>query len=379
MTPHELRPPRVRLAVFVAAATLFCGCDAVPPRHEATPSATAKTAATNATATTAATNATATTATATNATATTATATNATATTATATNATATTAAKVTTRYPAPQRLVAIGDLHGDIGAARAALRLAGVLDDADAWSGGKTFVVQTGDVLDRGDDEQAILDLLDRLVGEAERAGGKLLLLNGNHELMNAAGDFRYVTPLGFRDFEDVADDGATSSTALKRLAPEARARARAFFPGGKYALQLAKNPVVAVVGETVFAHGGVAPKFARAIEAMNEEVAAWLAGGSPRGARVLGLDDGPVWSRTFAEDPGAGDPNGDMCARLDESLALVGAKRMVVGHTVQKTINSACDGKVWRIDVGMAKAYGGRPEVLAIEGASVRVLRSR
>src|SRR5262245_45911028 len=53
---------------------------------------------------------------------------------------------------PAPERVVAIGDLHGDLDSARRALVLAGAIDDKDAWIGGKLVVVQTGDEIDRGD-----------------------------------------------------------------------------------------------------------------------------------------------------------------------------------------------------------------------------------
>src|SRR5579862_9993037 len=69
---------------------------------------------------------------------------------------------------PAPKRMVAIGDLHGDLGGARAALRAAGAIDEADRWIGGDLEVVQLGDVLDRGDDESKILELLERLDAEA-------------------------------------------------------------------------------------------------------------------------------------------------------------------------------------------------------------------
>ena len=61
------------------------------------------------------------------------------------------------------QRIVAFGDVHGDLEAARGALRLAGAIDEQDRWIGGDLIVVQTGDQLDRGDQEQAILDLFER------------------------------------------------------------------------------------------------------------------------------------------------------------------------------------------------------------------------
>ena len=48
-----------------------------------------------------------------------------------------------------------------------------------------------------------------------------------------------------------------------------------------------------------------------------------------------------------------------------------------MVVGHTVQQQgINSACDNKVWRIDVGLSRFYGNKPSVLEIRGDQVRPL---
>src|SRR5687767_13234559 len=70
----------------------------------------------------------------------------------------------VAAKLPMPKRLVAIGDLHGDIAAMRSAFRAAGAIDDGDKWIGGQLVVVQTGDVLDRGDDEQAMLDLFTKL-----------------------------------------------------------------------------------------------------------------------------------------------------------------------------------------------------------------------
>ena len=103
-------------------------------------------------------------------------------------------------RVSAPGRVIAIGDLHGDIGQARRALRLAGVLGEGDesgnpTWVGGDTTVVQVGDILDRGDDEIGILILLQKLEKEARKQGGGVYVLNGNHEVLNVSGDFRYVS----------------------------------------------------------------------------------------------------------------------------------------------------------------------------------------
>ena len=109
-------------------------------------------------------------------------------------------------KVTAPGRVVALGDVHGDIGQARRALSIAGVLGEGgDAvnpeWVGGNTVVVQVGDVLDRGDDEIAILILLQKLHKQAEKEGGAVYILNGNHEVLNVSGDFRYVTQGAFQE----------------------------------------------------------------------------------------------------------------------------------------------------------------------------------
>src|SRR5262245_61138965 len=67
-------------------------------------------------------------------------------------------------RFSAPGRIVAVGDLHGDLQSTRQALRLARAIDEKDHWIGGDLTLVQTGDQLDRGDQEREILDLLERL-----------------------------------------------------------------------------------------------------------------------------------------------------------------------------------------------------------------------
>lgn len=269
---------------------------------------------------------------------------------------------EIPTRFPAASRVVALGDIHGDLEAMRTALWLGGLIDDDDHWIGGDTVVVQTGDVLDRGDDEQAIIDLLDQLQDEAKEAGGAMHLLHGNHELMNVALDFSYVTEGGFADFEDAPGVDPNDPWVSDFPAHE-RARASAFMPGGAYAMKMADHPVVVIVGDTAFAHGGVLPKYADDIERINREVAAWLLGQDDAGMWVYEADDGPVWSRHYSDEPSASD-----CRKLGDALEAMGVARMVVGHTPQRHVSSACDERVWRVDVGMAAHYGGTPEVLEL-----------
>ena len=58
----------------------------------------------------------------------------------------------------AGRRLVAIGDVHGDFAQTMAALELGKVMGGDGNWIGGDTVLVQVGDILDRGDNELAIM-----------------------------------------------------------------------------------------------------------------------------------------------------------------------------------------------------------------------------
>ena len=276
-------------------------------------------------------------------------------------------------RLPAAPRIVAIGDLHGDLDATRRAFRLAGAIDEHDRWIGGSLVVVQTGDVLDRGDDEREILDLFQHWQDDAARAGGGFYPLNGNHELMNAAADLRYITAGGYRDFRGAtpAARGEIDST-LGEYLKSVRARIAAFHPGGEYARVLAKRNVVLIIGDNVFVHGGVLPEHVTyGLDRANTESQAWLRGDGPKPELLLKRGS-LVWARDYSKDP-----DDDDCDHLQVVLDALSVKRMIVAHTPHEGIVSYCDNRVWCIDTGMSAVYGGPTQVLEITGDTVRVLK--
>lgn len=250
------------------------------------------------------------------------------------------------------RRVVAVGDLHGDLDQSLAALRLAGVVDAGGHWSGGEAILVQTGDVTDRGPDSRQILDLLRRLSTEAAAAGGRVIPLLGNHEVMNLQGDWRYVHPGDVAAFGDVT------------------ARRAAFSLDGPYGAWLAQRDAVALVEDTVFAHGGIGDAFAAlGVAGLNTAVRDAIRAG---GGAVLG-PEGPLWYRGLASDP---EP--EACAELERSLDRLGAVRMVVGHTTRRDgrIASRCGGRLHVIDVGISRAYGGHLAVWEQTGGDARAL---
>ena len=126
---------------------------------------------------------------------------------------------------PAPQRIVAVGDLHGDYAAWIDIARDAGLIDRANKWIDGRTTLVQTGDITDRGPDSLKIIRHLQKLDGEAKAAGGRIIVLLGNHEAMQVTGDFRYVTAGEYAAFAD------RQSKARRDAAFDANARQSSIF----------------------------------------------------------------------------------------------------------------------------------------------------
>ncbi len=278
-----------------------------------------------------------------------------------------------TYRFAAAPRVVALGDVHGNLPATRKALQMAGAIDSAGNWAGGKLVLVQVGDQLDRGNDERPLLDWFKRLSEQAEAAGGAVHVLNGNHEAMNVAGDYHSVTPgglLAFAGFLPRTED--TPAVFSHRVV--AHGRAAAFMPGCQYARLLAERNAIIVVGTTLFAHGGVLPQHVEyGIGRINSELRRWMSGGEKVPPRSVYTKDSPLWTRYYS----AGQPTQEVCSTLKQVLSAVGATRMVVGHTIQEHgISSACGGRVYRIDVGVSGNFGGEPQLLEITRHGVQVI---
>ena len=142
-------------------------------------------------------------------------------------------AALVSTHASATQRIVAVGDLHGDYQAWITIARAAALVDARNHWTGGKTILVQLGDVTDRGADSLKIVRSLQQLQKEAPRKGGKAIVALGNHEAMNLIGDNRYTTPGEYAAFADA------QSAARRDRVYEANRRISARQEAARYQFQ--------------------------------------------------------------------------------------------------------------------------------------------
>ena len=83
------------------------------------------------------------------------------------------------------------------------------VVDENNQWMGEKTMVVQVGYIRNRGREELKVNYMFDKLKQKAEKSGVKLVILNGNREIMNIEGNFRNKTSAAMEKFKRWAHSG--------------------------------------------------------------------------------------------------------------------------------------------------------------------------
>jgi len=289
-------------------------------------------------------------------------------------------------------RLVAIGDVHGDFEQFTAVLRSAGLIDEDGNWTGGKTHLVQVGDVLDRGPDSRKAMDLLMKLEPQAANVGGYVHALIGNHEAMNLYGDLRYVPPADYESFR-TAESEKVRDNAYKALLEETAKQSaggnideasrkkwdaehplgyferRAMFgPEGIYGKWIRGHNAVIKIDDSLFLHGGISPKYAGYnLKKINDRVREELDDSRKLQGGIVTDQEGPLWYRGLAtgvEDALEG--------HVNKVLKNYGVERIVVGHTfTDGAVTPRFGGRVLLTDIGLARLYDnlGRMACLVIE----------
>lgn len=301
----------------------------------------------------------------------------------------------------APGRIIAIGDVHGAFDRYTTILRETKLVDAKNRWIGGNATLVHTGDAIDRGDDSQRVLDLIRQLEGESRKAGGRVVMLLGNHEVMRMAGDWRYVTKndLGsYRTAESESLRERLYAEVLKANEAEAKKKGQkfdakefrkdflertdlgaiemevAYSTTGQYGRWLREHDIMARINGIIFVHAGPARSYAeRGCAKLNAEAREEMKdlNLSPGFAnRLLWHSEGPLWYRGLVGVEPAASPD-DVTAILKG----LGGTRIVVGHTASTPgrIRTMQDGRVIAIDSGMLGGTmfpDGVPSALEIEG---------
>ncbi|HEX6660249.1 MAG TPA: hypothetical protein VF067_00035, partial [Sphingomicrobium sp.] len=262
----------------------------------------------------------------------------------------------------------------------------------------------------DRAPDSLKIIRSLQQLARQAPRAGGKVVVVLGNHEAMNLLGDYRYTAPGEYAAFvtsksaalrDQVYENDHARLEALYRSQNPAitPAQARdtwmarhplgwvehriAWKPTGELGQWATRNSAIVRVGDTLFVHGGISAEYAKLpIDEVNRRVreAMMTMDDSPKS--ILNDPLGPLWYRGLTgrdadaerERAAAPGPHPTIDQELTTALAAFGAKRLVIGHTPSLSgIALTNAGRLIRIDTGISRFYGGPLTWLEIVGDRV------
>jgi hypothetical protein len=318
------------------------------------------------------------------------------------------------TILPPANRIIAIGDVHGDLQLVIDSLVISKVIVPIKSkinsipvkignknmnyeWIGGDTIVVQIGDQNDscrpnatgncdylKNDtpDDIKIFKFYNDLNELAARKNGAVYSLLGNHEIMNVEGDFKYTSNANIDMFKTYIDP-----ITKKKLSGDAiENRTIAFYNGKEYANLLGcTRQSVLIIGEFLFVHAGITDyvlnKFPgrENLPKLNDMVKNWLLQQMHKmddrtmNELLNSADNSLFWTRIFGQLPPKLSYNDDSCKQyLHPVLEAYGIKGMIIGHTPQEIgINSTCGNTLFRIDIGASKGFDSKraPQVLEIE----------
>jgi hypothetical protein len=300
-------------------------------------------------------------------------------------------------------QIVVVGDLHGAYENFVKILKQTGLVDESLQWTGGKTHLVQMGDILDRGDRARDIFDLLIKLEVEAKSAGGYVHVLIGNHEEMNLADtafdNDEYITPQQFVSF--VSDGYRKRHERIFRhlLSKEGGERLpldlelaqywRGVIEKGKnnknhvgrrsyyrnlsytYGRWILNHNLAVKINDVIFVHAGITEPYSKInlydinriyrmeLDAVRSAVLNNQMPSIPvYQMKFYNNPGGPLWCRDFVRsDPEVFE---DDVGRL---LFNLGANHMIIGHSpvtaAEKDKMRLYDGRIWVVDTGISEFY--------------------
>ncbi|CAD6927905.1 unnamed protein product [Tilletia laevis] len=294
------------------------------------------------------------------------------------------------------RRLVAVADLHGDYEHALNVLEMANLIDASPEarledgtprWVGGHDVLVSTGDIVDRGTDTIKLYRMFASLRRQASGLDppGKVVNLLGNHEVMNALKDWRYVTSADLDSFGGARERRkAISSTGWigmewldhYNITASVDLLPREFLPE-EYETPRAN-----------FVHGGITPEWAASggdgrdagIDRINTLGTSFLRkalsnpnpdGRSPPDTTPteasLYSADGPLWYRGYALDAS----DSLVCSRAENASHLLLVDFLIMGHTpnFDGVVVRCPQAKIMVIDTGISRAYGGEQSAVVFD----------
>ncbi|MGB4840404.1 MAG: metallophosphoesterase [Saprospiraceae bacterium] len=262
--------------------------------------------------------------------------------------------------YGDNNKILAISDIESGYKTFRDFLISSMVIDENLNWTFGNGHLVLVGDFVDRGFSTTQVLWFIYKLEQDAEKQGGFVHYILGNHELKNMQGNYEYASPKYFHIaaiLERQQNNLYSSNSFIGRW--------------------MASKNTIELINGNIFVHGGIHPDLANHkldLDEINQigrrnyyKPFYPKAEKSPE-QLIVSTQSGLTWYRGYFKD--------DLTQeQIDSGLTTFNATSVIVGHTLQSKVNRQYGGKVIGIDVKHSKDYhknwpNQKSEGLYIEG---------
>lgn len=248
--------------------------------------------------------------------------------------------------FPEPDSLFVVSDIEGNFEALRKLLHSNKIIDRDFNWTFGKGQLVINGDVFDRGQQVTECLWLIYSLEEKAAAAGGYVHFILGNHEIMNLAGDHRYVH--------------AKYKTVSAKMQ-----LAQLYGPGTELGKWLRTKNIMEKIGGLLFVHGGISREINNMmgdIKTLNQlarnyydSTAEMIRSIDKRAYPLFASKTSPFWYRRYYDEDA---PERIPVSVVDSTLEKFGVSRIITGHTIiADTVSAHYDNRVINTDTPHAK----------------------
>jgi hypothetical protein len=260
--------------------------------------------------------------------------------------------------YKMPEKLIAISDIEGNFNAFSSFLKNNGVVDSNFNWTFGNGHLVLVGDFVDRGNNVTQVLWLIYKLEEQAEKKGGKVHFILGNHEIMNFQGNGGYNQEKYIKVAQEISKKEEWEK-AIQFM----------FSDNTELGNWLRTKNVIKKIGDYIFVHAGLHPELLdykidldkiNSITRKNWDKDLYRNPKDDKIANFLVGRISPIWYRGLVTDYKYYEKINE--TDLNKVLEYYNVKNIVVGHTVVRNISTDFNGKVIRIDLkhGIEKNSG-------------------
>lgn len=251
--------------------------------------------------------------------------------------------------YNLPDKIIVISDIEGNFDAFSSFLLNNKVIDNNYNWIFGNGHLLLNGDFVDRGKNVTQVLWLIYKLENQADKQGGKVHYILGNHEIMNFQGNANY-NKKKYKRVAQLISKNDSINVATKFMYSDKTEL-------GKW---LRSKNVIEKIGNYLFVHAGISPeilKYSVSISDINRiardnwDKNLYDEEENNKVENFITGKKGIYWYRGLAQDYKYYEKIKE--TELNKVLKYYQADKIIFGHTVVEDITKEFKGKTINIDV--------------------------